>query len=94
MPNKNSKLHQIFSDTFTLDELNDICDNATVVTQITIMLSTKDNFFELSADGSDKLNIYCNNNHDSTEKQLTKDEFMKLYKESSLVDIHIINVDE
>lgn len=94
MSNEKIELHQRFLDTFTIDELNDIIDNATVVTQNCIVISTEDNFFELSADIGDTLDIYCDSNKNDTGRQLTKDEFMKLYKNSPLMKMQHINVDE
>jgi molecular chaperone DnaK (HSP70) len=94
MSNEKIEFHQRFLDTFTIDELNDIIENAMVVTKNSIIISTEDNFFELSANESDTLDIYCDSNKDDTNKQLTKDEFMKLYKDSSLIEMQHINVDD
>jgi len=94
MPNDKIEFHQRFLDNFTIDELNDIVDNAMVVTQNCIIISTEDNFFELSADIGDTLDIYCDSNKDDTDKKLTKDEFMKLYKNTTLMKMQHINVDE
>lgn len=93
MIDKKIEFHQRFLDTFTIDELNDIVDNAMVVTQNSIIISTEDNFFELSPGSGDSLDIYCDSNKNDTNKQLTKDEFMTLYKGSESVEIPHINVD-
>jgi len=94
MSNENIELHQRFLDTFTIDELTDIVDNATVVTKNSIIISTEDNFFELSADIGDSLDIYCDSNKNDKNIQLTKDEFMQLYKKSPLMKIEHISIDE
>ena len=94
MSNKNIEFHQRFLDTFTIDELKDIVDNATVVTENSIIISTEDNFFELSADIGDSLDIYCDSNKNDTNMQLTKDEFMQLYKKSPLIKMQHISIDE
>jgi hypothetical protein len=86
--------NQKFLEVFSEDELNDIINNATVITKNCIIISTEDHFFELSADRGDTLDIYCDSNINDTNKQLTKDEFMKLYKKSPLVEMQHINVDE
>ena len=59
-----------------------------------IIISTKDNFFELSADMDDSLDIYCNDNKYNTGSQLTKEEFMKFYKNTPLMEMPHINIDE
>ncbi len=94
MSNKNIEFHQRFLDTFTIDELKDIVDNATVVTENSIIISTEDNFFELSADIGDSLDIYCDSNKNDTNMQLTKDEFMQLYKKSPLMKMQHISIDK
>ncbi len=94
MLNTELEFHQRFLDIFTIAELNDIVDNAMVVTQNRIIISTKDNFFELSADMGDSLDIYCNDNKNNTGSQLTKEEFMKLFKSSPLMEMPHINIGE
>jgi len=94
MSNERIEFHQNFLDTFTIDELNAIVDDATVVTQNCIVISTEDNFFELSATNGNHLDIYCDNNKYDANRQLTKDEFMKLYKNSPMMKIHNININE
>jgi len=88
------QFHKRFLDIFTDKELNVIVNNATVVTENCIMINTTNNFFELSADIGGKLYIYCNSNENDTEQQLTKDEFMKLYKSSPLLEMKHINIDD
>ena len=87
-------LHQRFSDVFANEELEDIIKAAMVVTEKCIIISTEDNFFELSADIGDKLDIYCDSNKNDTQVQLTKDEFIKLYKSSPLMEMQHINIDD
>ncbi|RLA84628.1 MAG: hypothetical protein DRG78_00995 [Epsilonproteobacteria bacterium] len=88
------EFHQRFLDIFTNKELGDIINNATVVTKNCIVIATEDNFFELSADIGDKLDIYCDNHTNKSAKQLTKDEFMLSYKNSPLMEVSHININE
>ena len=94
MLKQDTKTHSKFLKVFNRDELNDIIDNATVVTESCIIISTEDNFFELSAYLDGNLDVYCNDNKDGTSKQLTKDEFMKLYKNSPSMELEHIIIDE
>lgn len=94
MKNEQMKFHQNFEGIFTNEELEDIVENATVVTENSIVLSTEDNFFELSLGIGDSVDIYCDSNNDDTNKQLTKDEFMKLYKNSPSMQMKHIIIDE
>jgi len=85
---------KIFLTKFTDEELSDIVEDAMVIAKNCIIINTTNNFFELSVDSENKLDIYCNSNENDTEQQLTKDEFMKLYKDSPLKELHHIKVDE
>jgi len=87
-------LHQRFLDVFTDEELEDIIENAMVITENCIMINTKDYFFELSSDIRDKLDIFCYNSINSSEGKLTKIEFIKLYKSSLLMEMQHINIDD
>ena len=93
MSNEEIEFHQMFLDTFTKEEFKDIIRNAMVTTENVIIISTEKNFFELSANMGSELNIYCDSNNDDTKMQLTKDEFMKLYKDSPLIDMQHISAD-
>ena len=88
------KFHKIFLDIFTEKELEDIVEDSIIATSACIIISTDDNYFELSADTENKLDIYCNSNKNGTEKQLTKEEFMILYKKSPFLKLQHINIDD
>ena len=77
------QLHKIFYDTFTKEELNNIIVHATSVTENLIILLVNDNYFELSTDLEDKIDIFYYGNN-TVKKQLTEDEFKKLYQNSFL----------
>ncbi|MDD3591869.1 MAG: hypothetical protein PHO65_04475 [Sulfurovum sp.] len=77
----NPKFLKVFSE----DELKDIVDNATSISENCIVIATENNFFELSADTSDGLDIHCDEHNNSSARKLSKDEFMKLYKSSPLM---------
>jgi len=82
-----------FLTVFSEDELIDIIANAAAVTQDCIVIWTEANFFELSADTGDTLDIYCDDNNNTSGRQLTKDEFMKLHKSSPLLKVNHLNID-
>ena len=92
--NDEIKFNQFFLDIFTNEELKDIVANAMVVTENCIIIQTIDYFFELSANVGDKLDIYCDANKNDTQAQLTKDEFIKLYKSSPIMQMEHICIDE
>jgi hypothetical protein len=75
---------------FTNAEMMMILENADVVTDDTIILNTKEHFFELNVT-DDKLSIYCCSNKD--ESYISKDEFLKLYNENDIENIKIISID-
>ncbi len=77
-----------FLELFSSDELADIVENATAVSEDCIVITTEDNLFELRADRGDVLEIYCDDHRNDTGRQLTKDEFMHLYKNSSLMETY------
>jgi len=74
-----------FLNVFSKEELKDIMDNATSISADCIVIVTENNFFELSADIGDELDIYCDEHNNSSARKLSKDEFMKLYKSSPLI---------
>lgn len=84
-----AKLLKVFSE----DECNAIVDSATVVTETCIIISTEDNFFELSGGEGNRVNIYCNSSKNNIDNQITKDAFLKLFKNSPLMEMQHINVD-
>ncbi len=94
MQREKTTLHQKFLEFFSRDELEDIVKNSAVVSDNCIIIQTQENFFELSIDIGKKLDIYCNNNSNAIERKLSKDEFLKLYKVSPLMEMHYINIDE
>lgn len=72
----NSKFLKVFSE----DELKDIMDNATSISTNCIVIATENNYFELSADIEDVLDVYCDEYNNSSAKKLSKDEFMSYIK--------------
>ena len=72
-------------------ELDDIIENATVITNSSILLSTKEHFFELYTN-DEKLKIFSYIG--DKESYINKAEFMKLYKSSDIQEIKHICVDE
>ncbi len=94
MQDNKIKLHQRFLEIFTEEELKDIIEHSMIVTEKYIIIQTEDNFFELSVNADGKLDIYCDANKNDTQIYLTKDEFMKLYKSSPLMEMQHINVDD
>lgn len=87
-------IHQRFIDVFTDEELEDIVENAVVVTNNCIVINTKDYFFELNIDYKEEVDIFCYNSVESSENNLSKLEFMKLYNSNNKEDMDIINIDE
>ena len=88
------ELHQRFNDTFTFDELKEILDRASVISDYSILISTKKYFFELSADIGNSLDIFCYDNENHSEKKLTKEEFIKLYQISLVQTMDCIILDD
>ena len=86
--------HQKFLDAFTLEELEDISNHATAIGPDCIVVTTEENFFELSADIGEELDIYCNNNTTYEGRKLTKVEFMELYKSSPTQELNVMAIDE
>ena len=80
-----------FLNFFTEAEICNIVENATVISDNSIIIMTEKHFFELSV--GDKLGIYCEDNNKSGDGiQITRNEFMKLYQNSIVVDIPHIKV--
>ena len=75
---------------FTKDELAMILENADVVTDNSIILNTKEYFFEINIINN-KLSIYCYSSKE--ELYISKDKFFKLYHENDIKDLEIINID-
>ena len=75
---------------FTKDELAMILENADVVADNSVILNTKEYFFEINII-NDKLSIYCYSN--KSELYISKDKFFKLYNENDIEDLEIINID-
>ena len=83
-----------FLNVFSKDELKDIMDNATSISADCIVIATENNFFELSADMGDELDIYCDEHNNSSARKLLKDEFMMLYKSSPLMGTLKLSINE
>ena len=95
MSSERIQFHKFFLDTFTQEELEDIVAHAEMISKNVIIISTEDNFFELSADTGDELEIFCeSNSSDNMQKQVTKAEFIKLYKNSPLMKSLHMSIDE
>ena len=94
MLNETTNIHQRFLDVFTDVELEDIVENAVVVTNNCIVINTKDYFFELNIDSNKEVDIFCYNSVDGSENKLSKLKFMKLYNSNNKEDMDIINIDE
>ena len=69
---------------FTKDELAMILENADVVADNSIILNTKEYFFEINII-DDKLSIYCYSSKE--ELYISKDKFFKLYNENDIENI-------
>jgi len=69
-------MNQKFHDLFSKQEIEKILEVATLYNSDVVVANTKKYFFELSADLSDKLEIYFDNQ--ITEgRSLSKEEFLK-----------------
>ncbi|UPT76670.1 hypothetical protein MN086_06335 [Sulfurovum sp. XGS-02] len=86
----NSKFLKVFSE----DELKDIMDNATSISADCIVIATENNYFELSADVNDELDIHCDEHNNLSARKLSKDEFMTLYKSSPLMSTVKLSLNE
>ena len=80
-----------FLNFFTNEEMIEIENNAMVISDNCIIITTKKYFFELSV--GESLEIFCMNEIDNSEDTITKDNFIKLFKKSIVVDMPIIEVD-
>jgi len=94
MKNNKQKLNKIFYNNFTSNELEEILKIAYGVSEDRIYIIFEDYTFNLYIkDG--KLNIYCDDNDNiSNSKIISKDEFIKLYKPSLLVEIVEFEINE
>lgn len=86
----NSKFLKVFSE----DELKEIMDNATSISADCIVIATENNYFELSADMSNDIDIHCDEHNNSSARKLSKDEFIKLYKSSPLMGTVKLSLNE
>jgi len=87
-------MNALFLELFSSDELANMMENATAISEDCIVIATEDNFFELSANVGEGLDIYCDDHSNNTGRQLTKDEFMSLYKSSPLMETYHTEIDE
>jgi len=91
MYTKKQIFNKKFLDFFTQNEMDDIVDNSSAISDNSIVIDTKNYFFELSV--SDKnIEIFCY--ADEKERYINKDEFMALYKSSTIETIKHICIDE
>jgi len=90
MQTLNPKFYQVFSQ----EELDTISQNATALSHDVIVIATDEYFFELSADVGEELEIYCDNYSDNTARTLNKEEFLKLYQSSPLLDVVDVEMEE
>lgn len=91
MENIESIFNKKFLDFFTQKEMMDIMAVSTAISDNSIILDSKNYFFELSV--SDKnIEIFCYTDK-GKEKYIDKDEFMKLYKNSTMQKIQHICID-
>ncbi|MEA3552937.1 MAG: hypothetical protein U9R39_00895 [Campylobacterota bacterium] len=80
MDNKEQIFNKKFLNFFTQKEMEDIVGDSTAISDNSIVVDTKNYFFELSV--SDKnIEIFCY--ADEKERYIDKDEFMTLYKSST-----------
>jgi predicted permease len=80
-----------FLNFLTNEEMKEIENNAMVISDNCIIITTDKYFFELSVDKS--LEIFCMNEIDKSENDITKEQFIKFFKESIITTIPIIEVD-
>ena len=87
----NLKSNKKFLNFFTTEEMIEIENNAMVISDNCIIITTDKYFFELSVDKS--LEIFCMNEIDNSEDIITKEQFIKLFAECIVTTIPIIKVD-
>jgi len=80
-----------FLNYFTNEEMIKRENNAMVISDNCIIITTNKYFFELSVGKS--LEIFCMNEIDKSEKDITKEQFIKLFKECTITTMPIIEVD-
>lgn len=83
-----------FYELFTAEELEEIVEHAMALSESVIIIATNLHFFELSADMSDELEIYCDEHVNGSGLKLTKEAFLKLYKSSDLMDTVELSLEE
>lgn len=80
-----------FLDFFTQKEMENIVDASTAISDNSIIVDTQNYFFELSVNNKN-IEIFCYTN-EGKEKYIDKDEFMQLYKNSTMQKIQHICID-
>ena len=80
-----------FLNFFTNEEMIKIENNAMVISDDCIIITTDKYFFELSIGKS--LEIFCINEIDKSEDTITKEQFVKLFDKCTTTTIPIIEVD-
>ncbi len=84
--NSDITINKKFLELFNKGEMNDIISHASAVSEDCIVIATETHFFELSANIVDSIDIYCDGHDGGSSKKLTKNEFIKIYKSSPLMN--------
>jgi len=87
-------LNPKFHNTFSSKELETLINDATASSYDTIVIATEDYFFELSSDRGEELEIYCDEHSNSSNRILSKEEFLKLYPSSKMLEVVNLEMDE
>lgn len=88
--NMNSK----FRDIFTQKELQEIVKYASTYSEECIVIMNEKYFFELSADMSDDVEIYCDEHENSTGRLISKQEFMEIYRSDKPTEMMHVTIDD
>ena len=87
----NLKSNKKFLNFFTQEEMIEIENNAMVISDNCIIITTDKYFFELSVNKF--LEIFCMNEIDNSEDIITKEQFIKLFTECIVTTIPTIEID-
>jgi len=91
---KTEQLDSKFHDVFREDELIEILDKATTYSEKVIVIITEQNFFELSADLGEKLEIYGDfHGTPNSGKILDKETFLHLLRSSPPAEVQTFTFD-
>jgi len=58
------------------------------------VIATEDYFFELRGDRGEELEIYCDEHSNSSNRILSKEEFLELYPSSKMLEVVNLEMDE